>query len=109
MHPLATTPKQCPHTSVPIARMPAGQLGDLGGQRRIALRAGLVAECRARQLQQDTGSALREPPGNQEVGRPRGGPPPLRFFCQSRLQRIDFPVALGQQPLEAGILLLQLT
>jgi hypothetical protein len=58
MHRLATTSERGPRSSVAITRRPSDQFVDLFSQLRITLRAGLVAERRARQLQQDTGSAL---------------------------------------------------
>jgi hypothetical protein len=64
MHTLAATLEQRPHPPVPIAGRSLGQLVDLNDQVCVAIGASLVAERRALQLQQDTGSALRKLTGD---------------------------------------------
>src|SRR5215216_4224250 len=65
--------------------MPLGQIVNLLDQPCIAIRASLIVEGRTLQLQQDTGPALREPMGDQELDPFPAGRHRHDFFASNTL------------------------
>ena len=58
-------------------------------------------------MQQSAGTPLGDPPSLAGRRPPPCGRPRSRFFCEQLPEGVNLQVALGQEPLESGVLLLE--